>query len=684
MESIEELLVSAVNRCDKNTISCLLAQGANANVVCASGRTALGFAAEMGNIAILKMLLEVSSVSSSLHQEDEHGQHQQKRHKGRKSRREHSHDASGPGNVSRGRSRLGRQVETVCDFPLQRLPANSNSPSDKDSEPNKNNLGYFIVVHNDGAAAVDDQRTRSHEGKVATALNDIQTPDGMEKLEWDSEMDDSDKGKDMGDDAWASLYRWYADILDRTSSLLQLPQNRDINQQDTYGRCAVHYAAEHGHVEALRLLRAAGCRMDVSDTDNFTPLHLAASRDHYHVVQLLLDAGVEVNRKTSDKTSALHIAASRGFVDTVWVLIDHGASIDSLDASDRTPLMLAVSRGHEDVVALLIKHGAKVNIEEIHGYTPLCEAVWQKLVPLVQLLLDAGAKITQSHYLLHYAVMHRHIEMARLLIQAGSIVNLRDDNGDTPLIVAARTGVCELAKLLLENVTHARSGWKTLRDYFHQEINKIEKPRSGTGGEGTTTSSWQFFQLMSFLCDTMISEARSSSLGVSSFAYSLSAEVANEVVPRTQKDGPTPPSSETSPQEEIPLDVSSVSTQSMHREKRKRSRPDIDAMLTKNEALIAIEKQKLEFLQKDIAEEKDDDLMFLKSLLPDLKSLPRSCNRAVRLKFQEIICSEIDALERQPHSFAPKPTEGTNISTDGYRVMSLNPSFPSDSLHNSL
>ncbi|XP_066992541.2 ankyrin repeat, PH and SEC7 domain containing protein secG isoform X2 [Anabrus simplex] len=451
MESIEELLVSAVNRCDKNTISCLLAQGANANVVCASGRTALGFAAEMGNIAILKMLLEVSSVSSSLHQEDEHGQHQQKRHKGRKSRREHSHDASGPGNVSRGRSRLGRQVETVCDFPLQRLPANSNSPSDKDSEPNKNNLGYFIVVHNDGAAAVDDQRTRSHEGKVATALNDIQTPDGMEKLEWDSEMDDSDKGKDMGDDAWASLYRWYADILDRTSSLLQLPQNRDINQQDTYGRCAVHYAAEHGHVEALRLLRAAGCRMDVSDTDNFTPLHLAASRDHYHVVQLLLDAGVEVNRKTSDKTSALHIAASRGFVDTVWVLIDHGASIDSLDASDRTPLMLAVSRGHEDVVALLIKHGAKVNIEEIHGYTPLCEAVWQKLVPLVQLLLDAGAKITQSHYLLHYAVMHRHIEMARLLIQAGSIVNLRDDNGDTPLIVAARTGVCELAKLLLEN-----------------------------------------------------------------------------------------------------------------------------------------------------------------------------------------------------------------------------------------
>jgi ankyrin repeat protein len=191
--------------------------------------------------------------------------------------------------------------------------------------------------------------------------------------------------------------------------------------------------------------------LDIGDSDNLTALHLATARGHYKVAKMLLDAGVEVNRKTSDKTSALHIAASRGYIDTVEVLLDGGANIDSLDSSDRTPLFLAVSRGHDDVVALLIKHGAKVNIEEIHGYTPLCEAVWQKMVPLVQILLDAGAKITQSHFLLHYAIMHRHTEMAELLLKAGSIVNLRDDNGDSPLIVAARTGICQLVELLLRN-----------------------------------------------------------------------------------------------------------------------------------------------------------------------------------------------------------------------------------------
>lgn len=210
-------------------------------------------------------------------------------------------------------------------------------------------------------------------------------------------------------------------------------------------------AVSRGDANCVNCLLAQGCRLDIGDSDNLTPLHLAAARDYYKVVKMLLDAGVEVNRKTSDKTSALHIAASRGFIDTVKVLLGGGANIDSLDASDRTPLLLAVSRGHEDVVELLIKHGAKVNIEEIHGYTPLCEAVWQKAVPLVQMLLGAGAKITQSHYLLHYAIMHRHTEMAELLVKAGSIVNLRDDNGDSPLIAAARTGVCQLAELLLRN-----------------------------------------------------------------------------------------------------------------------------------------------------------------------------------------------------------------------------------------
>ena len=67
------------------------------------------------------------------------------------------------------------------------------------------------------------------------------------------------------------------------------------------------------------------------------------------------------------------------------------------------------------------------------------------------ILLSAGAKLTQSDYLLHYAIIHRHNDMARLLISAGAVMNLRDDNGDPPLILAVRTGNFKMIELLLKN-----------------------------------------------------------------------------------------------------------------------------------------------------------------------------------------------------------------------------------------
>lgn len=225
---------------------------------------------------------------------------------------------------------------------------------------------------------------------------------------------------------------------------------------------------------------------------------------------------------------------------------------------------------------------------------------------------------------------------------------------------------------------HARSRWKTLRDYFRQEVTKIEKPRSGAGGD-VTTSSWQYFALMGFLRDTMVSEGRSCSLGVPAYNHSLSPEISKEVVSGTEEDNATPPYSVASPQEQTSSDVTSVSTQGMRRENRKRMRPDIDAIVSKNDALIAIEKQKLELLQKDMCEEKDDDLMFLKSLLPDLKSLPRSRNRLVRLKFQEIMYNEIEALEERAN--VPKRTEGNDLSAEDAWE---NASVPSGSTYVSL
>ncbi|PSN57585.1 hypothetical protein C0J52_00531 [Blattella germanica] len=496
MDSMEEQLSAAVSRGDSNCVNCLLAQGANVNIVCSSGRTPLGTAAQLGNMTILKILLDASStvpaaLSENLYKQEQASHHL--KHRSKKNRRDYPHTTTAkkhagacghnkdnvPSKLLIGASCQENNSDVLRkQFSLEINSDTDSSMADLSNPPNqKQNLGYFIVVHKDRSRrnSMEDENVRrtvdenwnqgmnesanscagvqSNENS-ACALNDVRTPDGMDGLEWDVEVEDKGRNSESEEeeDSWASLYRWYADILDRTSSLLQLPHKCDVNHQDVYGRCAVHYAAEQGHMDALRLLTAAGCRVDIGDSDNLTPLHLAASRDHFKVAKMLLDSGVEVNRKTSDKTSALHIAASRGFVDTVKVLLDAGANVDSLDSSDRTPLMVAVSRC------------AIVNYPNaLTGSMPLHEAVeyirdskFSTFESMFNVLKSYGAILsvqtcTGSDTPLFRAMLLEKDRVAALLISRGIDVNLCDveacvvDN----LLLARKRNNFPLARMMI-------------------------------------------------------------------------------------------------------------------------------------------------------------------------------------------------------------------------------------------
>lgn len=267
------------------------------NIVCSSGRTPLGTAAQMGNMAILQILLDASSVPATLSEnmyKQEQGNHHLK-HRSKKNRCDYSHTnsakkhagacgqvdnlSSNAINIGAGcqehNSEIVRKQCSVDLSPDLSVDCKVTDPSNPSSQ--KQNLGYFIVVHKDrnvlhSPDSMEDENLRQkldenwNQGMnecasscAAMQGNDDRTPDGMDELQWDAEVEDKgESGEAEEEDAWASLYRWYADILDRTSSLLQLPHRCDVNHQDVYGRCAVHYAAEQGHLDALHMLTEAG------------------------------------------------------------------------------------------------------------------------------------------------------------------------------------------------------------------------------------------------------------------------------------------------------------------------------------------------------------------------------------------------------------------------------------------
>ncbi|KAF7321172.1 ANK-REP-REGION domain-containing protein [Mycena chlorophos] len=148
---------------------------------------------------------------------------------------------------------------------------------------------------------------------------------------------------------------------------------------------------------------------------------LAQTCRHIHEV-----LGLELENRLTPALAQeiLPVAIRRGQTHTVAKLL---APPHSLDPEDGLSLLVAASRGHSDVVALL---------------------------------LDAGADITTTNdddekkQALHFAVIERHLETARALLERGAPVDAKfgwDGSSETALHRACGTGQVEMAALLLDH-----------------------------------------------------------------------------------------------------------------------------------------------------------------------------------------------------------------------------------------
>ncbi|KAL3723000.1 hypothetical protein ACJRO7_035223 [Eucalyptus globulus] len=91
-----------------------------------------------------------------------------------------------------------------------------------------------------------------------------------------------------------------------------------------WGFYALHFAARHGDLDAVKLLVSRGYDVNVPDGDGYTPLMLAAREGHMSMCQLLISSGSRCDFKNSRGETALSIASKNsGMVNgTVNVILD--------------------------------------------------------------------------------------------------------------------------------------------------------------------------------------------------------------------------------------------------------------------------------------------------------------------------------------------------------------------------
>lgn len=203
-----------------------------------------------------------------------------------------------------------------------------------------------------------------------------------------------------------------------------------------------------------------------------------------------------------------------------------------------------------------------------------------------------------------------------------------------------------------------KTKWKNIRDYYRAELKKVSSGRSGAGADEVTTSTWPLFPCLNYLKDTMQTRPRTTNLTQSA---RNSVENASQ---DTSVDFSLFNVDENSV-EEICEDDNDIiqSTEDHIREKpmhtTQTAKKTKTSMGNFRQELLKLEEKKIKLLQ---SEEKDDeDLMFLKSLLPDLKSLSRSQKMRTKIKFQEILYNEI--MNNEPTTSTQYSSTPASVST---------------------
>uniref|UniRef100_A0A3P8Z511 Ion transport domain-containing protein n=1 Tax=Esox lucius TaxID=8010 RepID=A0A3P8Z511_ESOLU len=237
--------------------------------------------------------------------------------------------------------------------------------------------------------------------------------------------------------------------------LIQYGANVDIQNEE--GHTPLHIVAWEGDKFLLKLFYQNKANPDIIDKMDRSPLHIAAERGHSYVVDVLTDKfKANVLARTKDGSTMMHIASQCGHPDTALTFMKKGVPLHMPNKSGAVCLHAAAKQGHTAVVQALLLKGAHVDMTTKDGLTALHVAVQNGKPLVVQMLLGFGAQVQLGggkarETPLHIAARVKGGEkVAEMLLKSGADVNAEQENGETPMHIAARYGGLKMMKILIE------------------------------------------------------------------------------------------------------------------------------------------------------------------------------------------------------------------------------------------
>jgi ankyrin repeat protein len=234
--------------------------------------------------------------------------------------------------------------------------------------------------------------------------------------------------------------------------------SEDESQTLTFLNNELGWAAKNGDIEKINELLAAGVDVDVLVDGAHTPLMFAVYYGHYEIAKILIGKGANVNAAHSiDHTVLYHALESRRLcTEIIQLLVEAGVKMDYRPITWAIQyLTLYRNNEAQEIMALLIEAGADVNERDQLGIPVIVNAACRGSNQFIDILLNSGADINASVGLsgrtaLMCAVEWKRIETVKLLIEVGADLEMADNQGNTPLMIAKSNGSEEIIELLME------------------------------------------------------------------------------------------------------------------------------------------------------------------------------------------------------------------------------------------
>lgn len=151
-------------------------------------------------------------------------------------------------------------------------------------------------------------------------------------------------------------------------------------------------AASGWNADALRLLVQHGAALEAQRADGRTAYALAVRAGNTDGAAYLASAGADPAR-LEPVDELLGACLTNDTERARAIVAEHPAIIGSLTPEERATLVAAVGDGREDVVALMLSLGWPLDTESEWGGTPLHWAAWNGRARIAKLLIEAGAPV---------------------------------------------------------------------------------------------------------------------------------------------------------------------------------------------------------------------------------------------------------------------------------------------------